>query len=527
MTGFHSSAANDQGADWREPGEREATPSLPWRGEPAHPLPADGGFTDVEHWAWERLSAGETADLAAAPGDARRISARFLETILFLPPWRASYWRPVVALRNARFEEAIDFESRIFDGKLAFEGCVFEDEVILTGLSLRRSLIFRGCAFKQRLLADRMSVGGLLIAEDTSFDDTVQLDDIAVATDVKITATTCRDLLSLDDARIRGSLFLGPDSDFQRIQARRMEVGKSVDLSESAFSREVALVGSRIGEELLLDSQIKVRKGWFSRSGETPPNFQNKTPPVWRGDAAKLNLRNLETRILQSSLEAWRRPDGKFVARDLTGLTFDRLGGGENRVESLHRESRKALVAWLAADLLRYDRALPNNGYSPARYRSLAKTLRETGHEAKARYVMWAMGRARKRALPVFSFAKIVETLSGQITGYGYQQIRGMIYAVLLVTSFAAVGMLWPEGPREGRDIFSMTDWTAWLGFSFEKAVPFSDLDPIDDSFLRDVFGPDLPRGMRAAFMAERVLGIVIIGFAIAGFTGWAERRGQ
>ena len=431
-----------------------------------------------------------------------------------------------MTIQNAQITDELDFESRRFDGKLVFENCTFEDVVVLTGLTLLRSLQFRNCTFEQTLLADRMTVGGVFITRSSVFKGRVQMDDITVATDITISDSHFKDVLSLDDAHVEGSIFFGPNSDFQRVQARRMDVGKSIDLSASKFAREVAFVGSSIGEELLIDAEIVLKKKGSKNQEELPPSYIPKPGPVW-GEKAKLNLRNVETRILQSSLAAWRKNDGRFVARDLTGLSFERLGGGENRVESLHRESRKALVSWLEEDLLRYDRALPNNGYSPARYRSLAKTLRETGHEAKARYVMWAMGRARKRALPMVSFSKVVESLSGQITGYGYQQIRGLIYAIILVTGFAAVGMLWPEGPSEGRNIFSVSDWTAWLGFSFEKAVPFSDLDPIDDSFLRDIFGEDLPRGMRAAFMAERVIGIIIIGFAIAGFTGWAERRGQ
>ncbi|MEM6415419.1 MAG: hypothetical protein AAF720_12270 [Pseudomonadota bacterium] len=505
-------------------------PSQPWRDEPSVGLPSDAGLSQTEEWVWGELARHGDVDVSKNPFNEGYISSRFLILILFNDPWRRAFSKPVIKIKNAKFRDVIDFESRVFDGKLELENCIFEKEVVLTGLEMRRSLTLNQCQFQADLLADRLSMGGLFLINGSTFDGVVQMDDLDIATDLIASGATFNDLWSLDDAKVDGSIVFGPGSVYRgRIQARRLDVRKSLDLSGSSYEREVLLVGSTIQEELLLDSRIKLQKNMFGKAiGKMPPNFIPKETPVWRTDRAKINVRNVETQILQSSIDAWRHESGSFVPRDLTGFRFSRLGGGENRVESLHREDKEVLVDWLEKDLLRTDRALPNNGYSPARYRALAKTLRETGHESKARYIMWALGRARKRALPRFSFSKIIETLSGQITGYGYQQIRGLFYSVVLITAFAVIGMFWPSSATEmSRDVYSLQDWISWLGFSFEKAVPFSDLDPIEDTFLNDVFGPVLPQGMRAAFMLERVLGIIIIGFVIAGFTGWAERRGE
>ena len=504
--------------------------SYRWNAAPNLALPEEAGFSAAEHWAWEQIALGRRADMQNAPNGDNCLTALFLETVLFTRPWAHYRARPLARIVNAVIREPVDFEARPFVGKLEFIGCHFTDEVAWQGLKIERSLLLQDCRFDKAFTADRMRIGGTLAIEGTVFTGPVKMDDIAVATDISIRKSVFGDLWSIDDARIEGSIFFGPGGDFKgRVEARRIKVGKSLDLSRAAFEREIALVGSQIGGELLLDAKMMVKRGFMTGKPEpVPPSHVEKDAPEW-GDRAKLNLRNVTTYILQSSISAWKQPDGRFVARDLTGLTFSRLGGGENRVDSLHRESKFALVDWLEKDLLRTERALPNNGYSPARYRSLARTLRETGHENKARYVLWAMGRARKRSLPLFSTSKVIDTLSGQITGYGYQQVRGVLWALALVSVFAVLGMVWPSETRMGRDILSLADWVDWFGFSVEKAAPLSDLDPIQDEFLMEKFGgtEHIPTYMRAAFMLERVLGLVILGFVIAGFTGWAERRGE
>lgn len=504
-----------------------ATWTYPWSDMPSEPLPAEVGFSQAEQWAWSRISTGQDVDMTNGPDGDRRLSGLFIQTILFYRPWSKILSRPIARFIGATITDHLDGESREFDGKIEFRDCHFAGTMDLRGLTVRRSLIFARCRFDKPIIADRMTVGGLMILEGCQFAGRVQMDDLRVETDLVSKGALFDDIWSLDDGHVQGSVYLGPDSTYRgRVDARRLTVEKNLELSGAAFEREVSFVGAEINGELLLDARM--RKGKEQEGDADLPRSQRpRRKPEWVGRRAKLNLRNVRAEILQSSMEAWRRKDGKFVARDLTGFTFNRLGGGENRFESLHRESKHALVAWLEKDLLRDERNLPNNGYSPARYRALASTLRDTGHENKARYVLWALGRARKRSLPPFSFSKLIDSLSGQITGYGYQQIRGVFYAAALIGGFSALGMFWPAESAIERDWTSLEVWTSWLGFSFEKAVPFSDLDPIQDTFLQDHFGEDLPRGMRAAFMAERVLGITIIGFAIAGFNGWAERRGQ
>ena len=128
---------------------------------------------------------------------------------------------------------------------------------------------------------------------------------------------------------------------------------------------------------------------------------------------------------------------------------------------------------------------------------------------------------------PAGGVARVGMPIAWALIGYGYRNWQAGMWFALLVLGFAAWGMFSRETGWT-----DLTAWRDWLGYSFDTALPLVDLMPNREGFLAEQFasnqaGAQIPPGLQAAFAAERLLGLVIISFAIAGLTGWAERRGS
>jgi hypothetical protein len=135
---------------------------------------------------------------------------------------------------------------------------------------------------------------------------------------------------------------------------------------------------------------------------------------------------------------------------------------------------------------------------------------------------------------------KAFRNLLWAVNGYGYSPYQGLWWALVFTLIFAVIGFFWAEGgPVAALGALWGTGGGAlipWLGYSFDQIVPFIELDPVGDNFLQNQFGTPtnefgyadesgLPPGVRALFMLERIIGIVILTMSIAGITAWAERR--
>lgn len=269
-----------------------------------HALPATHAWAPQETWAWSsRICRGERADMsaygggdgdscdAAKSGDwpaARKLSARFLDTILNTEPYRGALHRSGVHISCATFPEPIDLSNTIIDRPLRLTDTVFSGDLSLTSARIRGQLSLDGSVVTGLFTAERIRTTDSLFMRGASFRD----------------------------VRLIGA-----------------EIGGSLHLRKGAFDGDVDLTSASIADELQLN---------------TPPGKdahpRGYGPPQW-ADGSRLILRNTRVGALNDTIDSW---DG--VTLDLVGFTYARLGGLRATKDSIMaaRPSDWLLNNWLA-----------------------------------------------------------------------------------------------------------------------------------------------------------------------------------
>lgn len=269
-----------------------------------HPLPASDAWTPQEDWAWSsRICRGERADMsrygggdgescdARKPGDwpdTRKLSARFLDTILNTEPYRSALHRSGVHISCAAFAEAIDLSNTMIDRPLRLTDTVFGGDVTLTSARIRGQLSVDGSVFKGPFTAERLRTTDSLFMRGASFRD----------------------------VRMIGA-----------------QIGGSLHLRKAAFDGDFNLTSASIADEL----QLNTPRG-------KEPHPRGYGPPQW-ADGSRLILRNTRVGALNDTIDSW-----EGVTLDLVGFTYARLGGLRATKDSIMaaRPSDWLLGNWLA-----------------------------------------------------------------------------------------------------------------------------------------------------------------------------------
>jgi len=434
-----------------------------------------------------------------------------------------SVFKGRIRLLGAKVGSDLNCSSSIFEGGfhadrietagsiLLNESAEFQGPVRLIGAKIGADLLCSKGRFKSQLNADRLETGGnVILSGEATFEEDVRILGGRIHGSLYGTRSVFEKAIRCDGIEVEGDIFLREGAVIKgMLNLPGARIGQDLHLWGATFGGLVALAGAQIGGELRLD--------------ETKLNFPH---PSW-GESAYINLQNARLRALQGSFAAWKSASGKFVPRDLDGLTFDRAGGGVGGA-CLEDAKVEDLICWLEDDTEPNGGKVRRSDYSPSPYRALAQALDASGHRSKARRVRWALARREKRALSWFNPLKYLSALSGLVIGYGYFQARGLIVFLGLVTAYAAIGHLWtadwkPTLPT----VASAVDFAEWLRFSLSNAVPVVELDPVKEDFLPAKFGEPIPEPVRWVFWSHRLLALILLSLIIAGLTGWAQRRGE
>lgn len=417
-------------------------------------------------------------------------------------------------------------------GHLSCVGGAFLSAVSIAETEVTRTVSLVNASVSGDLLANDMEVGGNLQfgglnvggglrADGTRVDGSMFLNSGArVEGETNVMGArvcqhlACNDgelvgLVMGDELVVEGSLYLRDGATLRNGgNFIRSRLGK-LDISGSLIGGEINLSGGDLGDELTLC------------------HFAGNEPR-WLPDAS-LILRNARVHALQGAVEAWRTRDEEggadpraTVARDLTGFSYQRLGGlGAKEKQTLAVASPGKLRAWLRAA------RDPSGDFTPSPYRQLADALRRDGREEKARKVLIALGDHERDCAPRFSARRLVLSLSHLLIGFGYRNWRALAAFLAVAVGFAVLGAVWDPSVHFNDESLTLAEARAWLGYSFDTALPFVDLDPERDNFLISRFGGTPPTWSRFMFAFERLLGLVVLSFALAGISGWAERRGE
>jgi hypothetical protein len=177
---------------------------------------------------------------------------------------------------------------------------------------------------------------------------------------------------------------------------------------------------------------------------------------------------------------------------DLTGFTYDRLGG-ENVPDMAARR-----VKWWK-DWLRKQKK-----YAPQTYEQLAKVLRESGYQTKATQILYT-GKERERAEAHWGLWIWLTLLWGTI-GYGYYPWYALPWTILFIA--CGMGVLWWSGQYQEHDLQYLG-----LAYSVDMFLPIIELR-------KKHYDIDLSRWPRGYFYVHKAVGYVLALFLVAGLSG-------
>jgi hypothetical protein len=516
---------------------------LPWQSEVAAPLPADGGFTPQEHWAWARIIRGLRADMRYFPvndaekqrrgddGDDdgggsdpekpetwpahRRLSAQFMHTILFCEPWASARARPFVRIACGRFPEELDWQNEQTNGELSFDKCRFDSQLNWISLRIGRFLHLNGSHVEGIFYGDSLVIDGTLFCGDGfSAKREFRLLGARIGGDMDFGGATLEGALSAAGVACEGYCYLREMKKLVSAGMQGASIGHDLQISKSAIEGDLDFTNAEIKGELNLAQY----------EGDEP---------VW-GEKARLVLRNASAGALAGGLNAFRRGAKRkdFVRCDLAGFTYGRIGGlgAGKSTSTLATAGAGELWAWLK-------RCRPADHFDPAPYLALARGLRDAGRKERAADIRMALGDYEFVARGTPWQQRVLLALSSLFIGYGERNHRALMWFVVLVLAGAEIGywqdLVWaPAATPQG-----WTDsqaWLDWIGYAFGDAIPLLTFDEAHKTFLVDRFCGEriadvctygVPTGVTAFFYGVKVVGFIILSYLAAGLSGLAQRR--
>ncbi len=210
-------------------------------------------WSAAEKWAWGKICVGEIADMVEfAPGpddpkkddtwpDGRDISARFLDTVLLLEPYRSTIPNLGVTIQHAHFADYIDLSEASLIRTLWLEKSRFDQGVNLSTLHSTRLLGLDGSRFNEKVNLQRAEIDG-----------SVFMRNVLARNEITMTAAKIGSSLTLDDSIVSGDLGLDRMTTGSGVFLARIQA-KNVDLSDAHIGDRVELTDSTIANLLDID----------------------------------------------------------------------------------------------------------------------------------------------------------------------------------------------------------------------------------------------------------------------------------
>lgn len=222
-------------------------------------------WRDQEKWIWERICAGEIADLVEfasgpmSPGevanwpDTRDLSAPFLRRILTDPAYVNATPAFGVHILDAHVREPLDFRNITLSREIAITDSVFDDVVNLTAAQSSESISFAGSWF--RIVTppkagapwpDPLLLSGISVAKvlnlNRSVTGSLTMLDARIGFDLLMNGSTIHGNLNLSSAHIAGAAQFDQIITDGNLTMANAEIGGDVYVGD-------AIIGDKIGKD--------------------------------------------------------------------------------------------------------------------------------------------------------------------------------------------------------------------------------------------------------------------------------------
>ena len=461
-------------------------------------------WTKPERWVWGKIRAGEVANFNERYGveldprspqgwyENRKLSSRFLETILLHKSWRSAVPRSGVIIRGAWFAGPVDLDNARIELDLSLCNCRFEKELILNDCHTVFPLLLAGSAIVGTLEMDRVEIVGGLLMEGARFGE-VQLGGARIRGQLDMEKAEFSGRLFMDRAEIGCDLFMRGGR-FGEVRLPGVKVGGQLSMEKAQFSGELVMQRTVVGSELLMRGEKTV--------------FQKPVGALFCevGTVLDISCAKFESELDLTGTKVDSFLCGskdKLPELKLNRFTYNHLGGlgwGEPGEQMTDRDA-KWFVKWLSRQ----------KDYSPQPYEQCAKVLREAGQPGKANEVLYA-GKERERENATGwrqkAWLKLLKYTIGYGLGWRQVYVAGWVLGLVLLGLLVAYTT----------SVFSKHSFWWWLAYSLDMLLPVIELAKAHTKLV-------LTGWQKYYFYFQKLMGWLLSFFLIAGLTGITERK--
>ena len=216
-------------------------------------------WTEPEKWTWTQICEGRIANFNIRANeeldprnpdhddkwsDNRRLSSRFLETILLHEPFRSAIPRQGVRIFGAYFSDVIDLIDASIEQPLLLYKSRFKSQVDMNRLRTPTVISLEGSKFDGDLNMDSISVGYSLLMRKAEFNAVV-LRGAKIGGQLNIEGAAFKGKLNMNAVSVGYSLLMRNEAEFDEVVLLRAEIGGQLSMDEAAFKGKLIWILSR------------------------------------------------------------------------------------------------------------------------------------------------------------------------------------------------------------------------------------------------------------------------------------------
>lgn len=238
-------------------------------GEPCIVKPMDE-WTDIEKWVWIEICEGYDANLDKRSGNTkfdpknpnnndkllakRKLSTRFLRTILLHEPFPSAVPHRGVRIMGAYFEDEIDLRDASISQPLALTRSLFKSPVKMDRFTTPKSVDLSRSRFDDKLNMEAAKIGARLDMSGSTFKDELEMDSALIKGDFFMRTRLMREIPLVVDLK---------KAEFGDVDLRRLQVGGVLDMSGCRIDGALDLSFASIKGDLFMRGNRLELFDWF------------------------------------------------------------------------------------------------------------------------------------------------------------------------------------------------------------------------------------------------------------------------